>query len=159
MSEDNDPGKFWSRLGAINSGMLGLMEDARFVPMSHYVDVESGKLWFITAKGTELALALAAGSKDSVHVVGDEGKGLFACIEGSLALSDDRAKLDELWNAVASSWFEDGQQDEDIQLLRFDLAKAEVWLTGGSLSFAYQIAKSKITDEKPDMGAHFTLSF
>ncbi len=92
-------------------------------------------------------------------MVADEGKGLFARIHGRLALSDDRAKLDELWTAVASSWFEDGKQDEDIQLLRFDLSEAEAWVTGGSLSFIYQIAKSKVTGDKPDMGEHFSLSF
>ncbi len=151
--------KFWSRLDDLNSGMLGLIGDARLVPMSHYADAEAGRLWFITAKGTDLVNALADGGKDAMHVVGDEGKGLFACIHGVLALSDDRAKLDELWNAVASSWFEDGQQDEDVQLLRFDLAEVEVWVTSGSLSFIYQIAKSKVTGDKPDMGEHFTLTF
>ena len=40
-----------------------------------------------------------------------------------------------------------------------DLTEAEVWATGGTLSFLYQIAKSKVTGEKPDMGEHFTLSF
>lgn len=156
---DDHVEKFWSRLGGINSGMLGLTEDARLVPMSHYADAEAGRLWFITAKGTDLARSLTAGGKDAVHVVADEGKGLFARIHGTLSLSDDRAKLDELWNAVASSWFEDGKQDEDVQLLRFDLADAEVWVTGGSLSFLYQMAKAKITGDKPDMGEHFSLGF
>lgn len=151
--------KFWDRLEGLNSGMLGLMENARLVPMSHQAEAEAGKLWFITAKGTDLARALAGGDKDAVHVVSDEGKGLFARIHGTLALSDDRAKLDELWSVVASSWFKDGKQDEDVQLLRFDLAEAEVWVTGGSLSFIYQIAKSKVTGDEPDMGEHFTLSF
>ena len=156
---DDHTGKFWSRLDGVNSGMLGLIEDARLVPMSHYADAESGRLWFITASGTDLARALAAGGREAVHVVAAEGKGLFARIHGTLTLSDDAAKLDELWNAVASNWFEDGRQDEDVQLLRFDLAEAEVWATGGSLSFIYQIAKSRVTGDKPDMGEHFNLSF
>ena len=151
--------KFWNRLDGVNSGMLGLAEDARLVPMSHYADAEARKLWFITARDTDLARALASGAKDALHVVSDGGKGLFARIHGTLALSDDRAKLDELWNAVASSWFEDGQQDDDVQLLRLDLAEAEVWVTGGSLSFLYQVAKSKVTGDKPDMGEHFGLTF
>lgn len=150
---------FWKRLDDINSGMLGLTEDLRLVPMSHYTDADANSLWFITAKGTDLAQTLAGGAQPALHVVSDEGEGLFARIHGTLSLSDDRAKLDELWNAVASSWFEDGKQDDDIQLLRFDLSQAEVWATGGDLAFLYQIGKSKITGQKPDLGEHYTLAF
>ncbi|WP_042244730.1 pyridoxamine 5'-phosphate oxidase family protein [Paracoccus sp. PAMC 22219] len=151
--------QFWSRLDDINSGMLGVTQDARLVPMSHYTDRKVSVLWFITAKDTDLARSVASGPQEAMHVVSDGGQGLYARIHGTLSLSDNRAKLDELWNAVASSWFEDGKQDPDVQLLRLDLSEAEVWATGGSMSFLYQIAKSKITGDKPDMGDHYTLTF
>ena len=151
--------QFWSRLDDINSGMLGVTQDSRLVPMSHYTDRKVGVLWFITAKDTDLARSVASGSQDAMHVVSDGGQGLYARIHGTLSLSDNRAKLDELWNAVASSWFEDGKQDPDVQLLRLDLTEAEVWATGGSMAFLYQIAKSKITGDKPDMGDHYSLTF
>lgn len=151
--------QFWSRLDDINSGMLGMTQDSRLVPMSHYTDRKVGVLWFITAKDTDLARSVASGPQDAMHVVSDGGQGLYARIHGTLSLSDNRAKLDELWNAVASSWFEDGKQDPDVQLLRLDLTEAEVWATGGSMAFLYQIAKSKITGDKPDMGDHYSLTF
>lgn len=151
--------QFWSRLDDINSGMLGVTQDSRLVPMSHYTDRKVGVLWFITAKDTDLARSVAPGPQDAMHVVSDGGQGLYARIHGTLSLSDNRAKLDELWNAVASSWFEDGKQDPDVQLLRLDLTEAEVWATGGSMAFLYQIAKSKITGDKPDMGDHYSLTF
>ncbi|MFN3278169.1 MAG: pyridoxamine 5'-phosphate oxidase family protein [Paracoccus hibiscisoli] len=151
--------QFWSRLDDINSGMLGVTRDPRLVPMSHYADRKAGVLWFITAKGTDLATSVAQGAQPAIHVVSDGGQGLYARIHGQLSLSDNAAKLDELWNAVASSWFEDGRQDPDVQLLRLDLTEAEVWATGGKVSFLYQIAKSKITGDKPDMGDHYSLTF
>ena len=151
--------QFWSRLDDINSGMLGVTQDSRLVPMSHYTDRKVGVLWFITAKDTDLARSVASGPQDAMHVVSDGGQGLYARIHGTLSLSDNRAKLDEIWNAVASSWFEDGKQDPDVQLLRLDLTEAEVWATGGSMAFLYQIAKSKITGDKPDMGDHYSLTF
>ena len=150
---------FWDRLDDINAGMLGVTEDMRLVPMSHYADREQGALWFITAKGTDLVGSVAGGAKPAIHAVTDGGEGLFTRIHGNLSLSQDRAKLDELWNAVASSWFEDGEQDPDVQLLRMNLTEAEVWATGGKLGFLYEIAKSKITGDKPDMGDHYTLRF
>lgn len=150
---------FWDRLDSLDAGMLGLSDDRRFIPMSHYTDRDAGKLWFITAKETDLAKSLSGSERDAMHIVCDSGKGLFTRIEGRLSLADDPAKLDELWNAVASSWFEDGRDDSDIQLLRFDLAAAETWITGGSMAFLYQIAKSKATGDKPDLGEHITLNF
>ena len=158
MTEDT-AALFWDRLEGINAGMLGLTADLRLVPMSHYADPEGRALWFITAKGTDLAQSVAGGAQEALHVVSDGGKALYARIHGWLSASDDRAKLDELWNAIAASWFEDGKQDADIQLLRLDLTGAEVWATGGGLAFLYQIARSKVTGEKPDMGEHLTLSF
>lgn len=158
---DDRTEEFWDRLEDINAGMLGVAPEMRFMPMSHNVDDDdpANVLWFITAKGTDLTQSLTGGAQDGVYIVSDGGKALYARINGRLSLSDDRAKLDELWNAVAASWFEDGKQDEDVQLVRMDLTEAEVWATGGTLSFLYQIAKSKVTGEKPDMGDHFTLTF
>lgn len=151
--------RFWNRLRDINAGMLGLGSDLRLVPMSHYPDPEANRLWFITAKGTDLAQHLTAEGQSALHVVADSGEGLFARIEGRLALSGDDAKLDELWNAVAASWFEGGRQDSDVQLLRLDLDRAEIWITGGNVGFLFQIARAKITGEKPDLGEHVTLTF
>ena len=149
---------FWDRLDDITSGMLGLTEDPRLVPMSHYVDRDNRALWFITAKGTDLARSLT-GSKPAIHVVSNRDEGLYARIHGRLALSTDRAKLDEIWNAVASSWFEDGENDPDVQLLRMDLSEAEVWATGGNIRFLFEIAKSKVKGAKPDVGDHYSLTF
>lgn len=157
MSEQRD--EFWDRLEDINAGMLGHAEDWRFLPMSHYADEETDSLWFITARGTDLVKALQAGPKDGAYLVSDAGEGLYASMHGTLSLSDDAAKLDELWNAIADSWFQDGQRDPDVQLVRMALKDAEFWTTGGSLSFLYQIAKSKVTGEEPDLGDHGKISF
>lgn len=151
---------FWDRMAGINAGMLGVRDDGRLVPMSHYADAETKSLWFITAQGTDLVSAVESGPKDSQYVIASGGDGLYALVKGRLSLSTDAAKLDEIWNAVASSWFEDGKRDPDIRLLQLSIADAEVWATStSSIAFLYQIAKAKLTGDKPDMGEHFTLTF
>lgn len=156
MTDTLTPDDFWSRLDDLNAGMLALA-DGRPVPMSHYTDREANALWFITARGTAIAEALENGPHPARYVVAS-GK-LYATIDGTAQISQDRAKLDEIWNAVASAWFEDDKQDEDLTLVRVDLKDAEVWATDGGLAFLYEIAKAHITDEKPDMGTHGTLRF
>ncbi|MFS4437101.1 pyridoxamine 5'-phosphate oxidase family protein [Paracoccaceae bacterium GXU_MW_L88] len=152
MSEE----KFWNELKDVRAAMLGI-GDARHVPMSPYADKETGKIWFITAQGTDLVQATESGASDASLIVTGSGD-LHARIEGKAALSQDRAKLEELWNAIASSWFDD-INDPDIRLIEVTPTEAEVWATGGNLGFLYEIAKSKVTGDKPDMGDHFTLTF
>lgn len=155
----SDRDTFWKRLDGINAGMLGCAPDWRLVPMSHYADRDQSVLWFITADGTDLVKAVEGGPQQAVHVVSEGGDKLYARIEGTLELSNDKAKLDEIWNAVASSWFEDGKQDEDVRLLKLKLSTAEVWATTGGLGFLYEVAKSKVTGAKPDMGEQYEIAF
>ncbi|KGJ09722.1 pyridoxamine 5'-phosphate oxidase family protein [Paracoccus sphaerophysae] len=155
----SDRDTFWKRLDGINAGMLGCAPDWRLVPMSHYADRDQSVLWFITADGTDLVKAVEGGPQQAVHVVSEGGDKLYARIEGTLELSNDKAKLDEIWNAVASSWFEDGKQDEDVRMLKLKLSTAEVWATTGGLGFLYEVARSKVTGAKPDMGDQYEIAF
>lgn len=149
--------EFWDRIEDVRTGMLGT-DDARSVPMSHYVDKDANVLWFITAKGTDLAKTAQSGASAEYVVISND-EHLYARVDGKVQAVSDPTKLDELWSAIAGAWFEDGRQDDDIQLVRMDLSSAEVWATGGSLSFLYEVAKAHLTDEKPDMGQHGTISF
>lgn len=143
-----------SRVGMLSAG------SARPVPMSHYVDEDDPKatLWFITAKQTDLSKA-AATPADGTFIVSSTDESLHARIDGTLSQSHDKEQLDKIWSKVAEAWFEEGKQDDDIQLLRFDPTEAEVWLTGGGLKFIYEIAKANLTDTKPDIGEHAVLRF
>lgn len=77
---------FWKRLEGINAGMLGIEGAGRFVPMSHYPDQETQKIWFISAKGTEMAEAAEAVAT-CAYLVADASKGLYAHAVGALTLS------------------------------------------------------------------------
>lgn len=151
--------EFWDRLAKVRAGMTGLAEDQRFLPMSHHADAETGRLWFISAKGQHLVEAATNAPCPAIHIVSDSGAGLYATIKGTLSLSHDEAKLDEIWGVIAASWFEDGRRDPDIALLEFTPTEAEAWLTPGGVGFLFSLAKSKMTGEQPDMGDHLNLRF
>ena len=148
--------EFWKEMDDVRAAMLGI-GSARHVPMSPYPVEDDQAIWFITAQGTDLVNALQKGETESSLIVTGNGD-MHARVEGASSLVQDRAKLEELWNPVASSWF-DGIDDPDIRLIKFDPDFAEVWATKNALGFAIQIAKSKLTDEKPDMGDHFEVRF
>ena len=147
------------RLEDTNVGMLSA-GSAPAVPMSHYYEEDdpTGALWFITAKTTDLAQA-AVTATPSTFIVCAKDESLYTRIEGTLSLSEDKAKLDEIWSAMAAAWFEEGKEDPDVQLMRFDPREAEVWLTGNSAKFMYEIAKANMAETTPDVGEHGTVRF
>lgn len=148
---------FWDRIGDVRAGMLSAT-GARAVPMSPYADRDDNAIWFITAKGTDIAKA-AETSAEASFVVADPKSKLYATVDGQVTQVNDSAKLDELWNAVAAAWFKEGRNDDDIRLVRLTPATAEVWATDGAASFAYEMVKANLTTQTPDMGDHGTVSF
>lgn len=146
--------EFWDRMEDVRTGMLGIKGQGRLVAMSPRVDDDRpGKIWFITAKGTDLAEGVVLGPREAQLVISDNDQGLYADIEGTLTHSADSEALDEAWNFVADSWFEGGKTDPDVRLLCFTPREAEVSVTtNSSLSFFYEMAKAKLSGDKPDVG-------
>ena len=154
MSKD----EFWDRAAAVRAGMLDAQGGARLIPMSHHADRGNNTLWFISGKGTDAVAAVDDGPKPCAYVLSDNGKGLYAYLNGSMSISDDTAKLDELWSPAAAAWFDGGREDPDIRLLSFKITKGEIWTTPTSgVAFLFNVARAQLTGVQPDMGDHFTI--
>lgn len=122
--------KLWDALRSDMTVMLGLANrrDHLLRPMTVQIDGETnrGPLWIFTAKGTALVEALS-GSDDAFISFASKGHELFATIGGTLTLDNDREAIDRLWNQYVAAWYEQGKQDPELALLRFDPHAAEIW--------------------------------
>lgn len=155
MSSSDQREEFWDRLEDCRSGMLDI--NGRAMPMTHNLEPEDGNIWFLTAKGTDMANA-AATNEACRYILCNDGEGFYTQIEGRLASVQDQRKLDEVWSAMASLWFEEGKQDPDLVLVRMTPSEAEVWLAPKTgLQFLWNAAKAKMTGEILDQGEHFKL--
>lgn len=124
--------KFWTSLKSDMTMMLGL-DDVVPRPMTAQIETDgSGPVWFFTAKETELVKGLTDGSKATATFT-SKGHDLFATVQGTLRLDNDRATIDRLWNRFVAAWFEGGKDDPSLALLRFDPQEAEIWLDGSSV--------------------------
>lgn len=148
---------FWKGLDEVRAGLLTASGE-RPVPMSPTADPEANAIWFITAKGTAADRAAHVSGEAAFHVA-DSKANLYANVYGTLEVSHDEAKLDEVWSIVAAAWFEDGRKDSSVQLVKFTPAEAEVWSGDGGASFLYEIAKANLTDSTPDIGDHGRVHF
>lgn len=127
--------KFWKAVKSDRTMMLAVEDpqggDAQ--PMTAMLDGdEEGPIWFFTAKDTDLARAVGRSSA-AVAQFADKGHDLFATVHGRLVSDNDRAAIDRLWNPFVAAWFENGKDDPNLQLLRFDVERAHIWLNENSL--------------------------
>jgi general stress protein 26 len=135
-------------------------DGAPAVPMTHHVDDENDTpvIWFITNRKTDLGQSANSGAA-AQYLLASKDENFYARIDGHLARSANEAELDRIWSAFSAAWFEDGRKDDDIELMRFDLTEAEVWITAGNLKFLFEVAKANASESLPDAGTHTKLTF
>ena len=128
--------KFWKALKSDRTVMLGLVGagDGLSQPMTVQLEDEGrgGPLWVFSAKDTGLVQALGDRGPALIHFA-SKGHDLFAALEGELIADNDRAAVERLWNPFVAAWYEGGKHDPDLQLLRFEPDRAQIWLNENSL--------------------------
>ncbi|MGR3467571.1 MAG: pyridoxamine 5'-phosphate oxidase family protein [Shimia sp.] len=157
MTDTLSPDAFYSHFEDVRAGMLKIGA-TDFAPMTPFARPSDSAIWFVTAKGTDLANA-ADGWAPAQFIVSSNGAGLWATVHGEAHLHMDRAILDDIWNPMTDAWFEEGKQDPDLTMIHFKPARAEVWTSDGGMKFFFEIAKAQMQDTKPDVGSHGMVSF
>lgn len=135
--------KFWKALRGDRTAMLGLIgvEEGHAQPMTAQIlhdDDERGPIWFFTAKDTDLVKNLGS-SQAAALQFSSKGHDLFASLEGELVLDNNRAIIDELWNAFVAAWYQGGKDDPKLQLVRFEPHKAQIWLNENNMLAAVKL--------------------
>ncbi|HEU4704960.1 MAG TPA: pyridoxamine 5'-phosphate oxidase family protein [Sphingomicrobium sp.] len=118
--------KFWDELKGSPFVMLGLqgVDDSFTRPMTAQLDGE--RIFFFAARSEDLVKGLERSSR-AIATFASKGHDLFASIHGTLAIHNDRATVERLWNPIIASWYKEGKDDPDLALLRFDAERADIW--------------------------------
>jgi general stress protein 26 len=128
--------KFWKSLKSDMTMMLGLadVEEGHTQPMTAQLDDDrpNGPIWFFTAKNTDLVRAMGQQHRAVAQFV-SKGHDLFASVHGQLILDNDRATLDRLWNRFVAAWFKGGKDDPQLQLIRLEPERGQIWLNENNL--------------------------
>lgn len=148
--------QLFDQLGDVKAGFLHAEKSGQHgQPMAPHGDPDAGVIWFITSRQSDLARAVGTGCPAHFTFTG-KSHDYYASVDGRLSLSQDSAKLDEIWSAIAAAWFDKGREDADVALLRLDLQEGAVWSnTSNPVTFALQIPAANLSEEKkPDLGEH-----
>ena len=127
--------KFWKALKSDRTALLGLSRggDGHAQPMTAQIEGdEGGPIWFFSASDVDLVKATGDGADGFLHFAA-KGHDLFASVDGRLAIDNDRATIERLWNPFVAAWFEGGKDDPKLRLLRFEPGNAQIWLNQNSL--------------------------
>ena len=80
----------------------------------------------------------------------------FISIAGKAELSNDRAKIEELWSDFDKAWWESAQ-DPDIRLITVTPERAELWDSPGRMIAFATMLTAAFTGAQPDFGDNATV--
>ena len=141
----------WKEIGRIETCMMITHdgEQMRARPMVGSADRAANTIWFITNRSSHKDNEIM----DDPHVClayADVSKNTYVSVSGRARLSDDRAKLKELWTSSVDAWFKGGPEDPEALLIAIQPENAEVWDNPSSdLVVALKMLTASATDDEP----------
>ena len=124
-------------------------------PMSARVDRDEHAIYFLTSAGSKKLPQIDAYPTVGLNFA-DTGSMKFVSITGQAAVSNDRAKIKELWTAFDKAWWDD-ETDPDIRLLTVTPETAELWDSPNKAVAFSAMLISAVTGAKPKMGDNATV--
>jgi general stress protein 26 len=154
MSNDNsrDIDRAWELMDKIGFAMLVTHDGnkLRARPMRAFLEREANAVYFLTDArrhkdeeiarnpGVNLSFANASNQK-------------YVSVTGTAAVSNDRAKIKQLFSTPAKAWW-DSAEDPNIRVLKITPDDAEFWDTPGSVISYVKMATAAVTGSRPEIG-------
>ena len=114
-------------------------------PMGTQDFEDPGTVWFITELDTDKVAAIRQRPEVNVAYASDKG---WVSLAGRAVVSEDRAKLEELWDVSVSAYMPGDAQDPNNGLLEITADTAEYWESPGKAALLVQLVKGVLTDDK-----------
>jgi general stress protein 26 len=128
--------KFWKALKSDRTMMIGLagVDESLDQPMTAQLDDDhkEGPIYFFAAKDSDLVQDMGGSHRATAYFVAKDHD-LFASLDGELVADNDRAMIERLWSSHVAAWFEGGKDDPNLQLLRYQPGRAQIWLNENSV--------------------------
>ena len=97
-------------------------------PMSVQQLDDNGVFWFLSANDSHKNQHIAADPSVQLLFQGSDYSD-FLQLYGEASISEDRAKIKELWEPILKTWFTEGVDDPRISVIRFQPSEGYYWDT------------------------------
>jgi general stress protein 26 len=159
MADDNargdlerDQERVWDLMKKIGFAMLVTHDGdkLRARPMSASLARDENTIYFLTDarrhKDEEI------GRNPGINLsFADAGSQKYVSLTGTASVSNDRAKIKELFSTAAKAWW-DGPDDPNIRVLKITPDDAEFWDSPGTVISYVKMAAAALSGSRPEIG-------
>lgn len=147
-----DADRAWELMKKIGFAMLVTRDGdkLRARPMSAFVERADNAIYFLTDARRHKDEEIARNPSINLSFA-DAGSQKYVSIIGSAAVSNDRAKIKELFSTPAKAWW-DSAEDPNIRVLKITPEDAEFWDSPGSIISYVKMAAAAVSGTRPDLG-------
>lgn len=113
---------------------------------------EDGTFWFFSDKDSDKNQHISTNPK--VQLIYADNSGYeYLCVDGAASIEHDPLKIASLWSDWAKNWFQGGQSDPNLTLLRVTPADGHYWDTKNNKVISLmKIAVGALTGKTTDNG-------
>ncbi len=150
--ETRDQDRAWELMKKIGFAMLVTRDGdkLRARPMSAYVARDENAVYFLTDARHQKDEEIARFPQVNLSFA-DAGSQKYVSLTGTATISNDRAKIRELFSTPAKAWW-DSAEDPNIRLLQITPDDAEFWDSPGTVVSYVKMAAAAVTGSRPDLG-------
>ncbi|HEX8268967.1 MAG TPA: pyridoxamine 5'-phosphate oxidase family protein [Flavobacterium sp.] len=122
-------------------------------PMSVQEVDDQGNLWFISSGQSNKNFEIL--QDDRVQLIFSKtSDNHFLSIFGTATIYRDKSKIEEVWTPIAKAWFEQGQDDPNVTVIKVHPTDAYYWDTKeGKIVSVLKIAAAAITGGNTEDGS------
>lgn len=142
----------WDLMKKIGFAMLVTRDGdkLRGRPMSAYLERDNNAILFLTDARRHKDEEIARNPNINLSFA-DAGSQKYVSVTGTAAVSNDRAKIKQLFSTPARAWW-DSADDPNIRLLRVTPDDAEFWDSPGLVISYVKMAAAAVAGTRPDLG-------
>jgi general stress protein 26 len=160
MTNDNarDAERAWELMKKIGFAMLVTRDGdkLRARPMSAHLERENNAIYFLTDARRHKDDEIARNPGINLSFA-DASAQKYVSLTGTAVVSNDRAKIKELFSTPAKAWW-DSAEDPNIRVLKITPDDAEYWDSPGTVVSYVKMAAAAVTGTRPDLGENRKVS-
>jgi general stress protein 26 len=154
MANDNaqNVDRAWDLMKKIGFAMLVTHDGdkLRARPMSAHLERENNAIYFLTDARRHKDEEIARNPNVNLSFA-DAGGQKYVSVTGTAAVSNDRARIRQLFSTPAKAWW-DSAEDPNIRVLTITPDDAEFWDSPGTVISYVKMAAAAVTGTRPEIG-------
>ena len=150
--EDNDLDRVWKLMDKIGFCMLATREgeDIRSRPMAAHSVREENTVYFLTDADSHKDNEIEAEPNVALAFADSSGQ-KYVSVSGVAEVSNDRAKIKQLWSTPAKAWW-DSAEDPSIRVFKVTPKDAQYWDSPGTVVSYVKMLAAAVSDVRPEIG-------